>query len=522
MTERNDLLWILIVSILILTLAYLPTWAGFRAETPVLKFRGIYFDSQDYSAHISMMEAGAHGEWSYQFRFTSEPLRPAYVRLFYIFLGHVGSWLGLNTEVTYHLALWFCGILALFSLYRLMQLIFQELFWARVAFLWAAIGSGLGWLQLIFDWTSTQITPIDFWFIDGYVFFGLSIFPHFAFVTAGFCLALCGWFLFIEKPEVKNILWIIVITFFVQVTNPIAFVVNDVAFIGAAVFAWWKTGKINLKHVAGLAVLAFFQIPVLVYNLITFSGDPLLDRYTSQHLTLSPPPEYYLWGFAPFLPFAAVGIGAAFRKRSYFLGAFVFWIFSAFVLAYSPFYTQSRFLQDITIPLGILATQGWIQIFESGIGRWSWLIRRRQILVILFVFAASLSTIQLSLGRAAYLQTHPEYFYYPSSLDAAIVWLRGHAHYDDIVLSSDLTSQVLAQKAGVRVYGGHEMETLNYKDKHLKLIAFLEGKFPELAHSPIKWVIYGPEERAVNPNFTAPENLELKYETSDLRIYQVK
>jgi hypothetical protein len=449
-------------------------------------------------------------------------MRSAYVRLFYIVMGHCSRWMGLRTEQTFELSRWIFGIIALFSLYWLMQKIFSELFWAWVAFLLAAVGSGLGWLQLIFNWTSIQITPIDFWFIDSYIFFGLSVFPHYAFVTAGFCLALCFWLAFVKSPNVRNILWIIVITFLVQVSNPIAFVVIDAAFVGAAVFEWWKDGRINSKHIAGLVILALFQLPVLTYNLMTFSKDPFWSQYTSQHQTLSPPPDYYVWGFAPFLPFAAIGVVAAFREKSYRLGAFVFWVFTAFIMAYSPLYAQRRFLQDITIPLGVLATQGWIQLFESRISQRSVLMRWKKIMVILYVFVASLSTIQLSLGRSAYLQSHPEQFYYPASLDSAIAWLREHAHYNDVVLASELTSQVLAQKAGVRVYGGHEMETLNYKEKQFKLIAFLEGQFPELANPPIKWVIYGPEERAINSNFTVPENLELVYETSDLRIYQVK
>jgi len=520
--EKKDILWILTVSILILILASLPTWAGYGAETSELKFRGMYYDSQDYSAHIAMMESGIHGAWSYQFRFTSEALRPAYVRLFYIILGHFSRWLGLNPELAYQLALWIFGIFALVSLYRLMRHIFQERFWARVAFFLAAVGSGVGWLQLIFNWTSTQISPIDFWFIDSYIFFGLSVFPHFSFVTAGFCLALSNWLAFIKDPKIQNIFWISVIAFLVQVANPIAFVVVDASFAGAVVFAWWKGSKINPAHIVGLLVIALFQVPFLIYNLVTFSQDPLWSQYTSQHQTLSPPPDYYLWGFAPFLPFAILGAVSALREKSYALGAFVIWIVTAFVLAYSPLYVQRRFVQDITIPLGVLATQGWIQLCERRIFPGSDVMRRKKMLVMLFVFVASLSSVQLSLGRMAYLQTLPEYFYYPSSLDASIAWLRKHADYNDIVLAEELTSQVLAQKAGVRVYGGHEMETLNYLDKQSNVSDFFEGQFPALANPPIKWVLYGPEEEAIHPHFAAPETLELVFETPQLKIFQVR
>ncbi len=150
------------------------------------------------------MEAGRQGEWAYRFRFTTEPHRPAYIRLFYVVLGHISSWLALAPEVTFQSARWLLGFVALFILYRLMQQIFSNLYWARVAFLLAALGSGLGWLQLIFNWTSSKITPIDFWLIDDYIFFSLSVFPHFAFVTAGMCIALSLWLDFLKKAALDK------------------------------------------------------------------------------------------------------------------------------------------------------------------------------------------------------------------------------------------------------------------------------------------------------------------------------
>ena len=63
------------------------------------------------------------------------------------------------------------------------------------------------------------------------------------------------------------------------------------------------------------------------------------------------------------------------------------------------------------------------------------------------------------------------------SLDQAIDWFRTHAQYNDFVLAGEQTSQVLAQKAGVRVYSGHEMETLDYKTKKADVRAFFEGQF---------------------------------------------
>jgi hypothetical protein len=520
--DRKDFLWILAASLLILLLGSIPTWTGYQVQTRELRFRGIYYDSQDYAVHIAAMEAGRHGEWAYQFRFTTEAHEPAYVRLFYIVLGHFSGWLGLPSDVAFQLSRWILGLVVLFVLYRLMKQVFPDLIWARTAFLLAALGSGLGWLQVILTWMSTKITPIDFWLADDYVFFSLSVFPHFAFVAAGMCIALSLWLDFLEEKQWVKIAYIALIAILVQLVNPIAFATVDLSLFGATLFSWWKSQKVSRQDIGGLLVIAVVQIPLLAYNFLVLNNDPLWGQFTTQNKTLSPPPDYYFWGFALFWPLAVFGVTLALRTKSKGLGAAVFWMISAFLLAYAPVYIQRRFLQNITIPLAILATAGLAKLFEASIVRSPGMARWRVSLVILFIFLTSISSIQLGLGQTAYLQTHPEHLYYPASLDSAVNWFRENAQYNDFVLASEQTSQVLGQKAGLRAYFGHEMETLDYKTKQSEVQAFFQGKLPELATRPIQWVVYGPFERRLNPNFESPEDLELVYDSQDLQIYKVK
>jgi hypothetical protein len=520
--SRKDPLWVIATSTLILAWGSIPTWAGYQYETSDLRFRGIYFDSQDYAAHIAMMEAGRNGEWAYQFRFTSESFDLAYTRIFYIILGQFSRLFGSNPEAFFEIARWLLGYLALYALYRLTRQIFPDIFWARTAFLLGIMGSGIGWLQLAFDWAPGSITPIDFWLIDGYVFYSLSIFPHFAFVTAATCITLGLWLDYLERRNVWKVIWIIFIAILVQFTNPIAFATVDAALFGAALFTWWKKKRINITEFSALSIIAIFQIPLLLYNTHILNLDSHWSQYTSQHQTLSPPPIYYVLGFAMFWLPAIWGMVTSFRTKSAHLGASILWLLVAFSLAYSPLYTQRRFLQNITIPLAILAAEGLMRLFEASPASSSSVKRWRAGIIIVFVFVASLSSIQLSLGRALYLQTHPKDLYYPSSIDAAVAWLRDNAHYNDFVLAAEQTSQVLAQKAGVRVYFGHEMETLHYEEKRELIIKFFEGKMDELASPPIQWVVYGPNERAISPDFQPGKNLELVFDKQELKIYKVK
>ena len=168
------------------------------------------------------------GDWAYQFRFTTEPHTAAYTRLFYIARGQINRLLQLDPAILFEAARWFLGTLALFALYALAERVFDEARWQRIAFLLAVFGSGLGWLQLMTGWVPGAITPIDFWLIDAYFFFGLALFPHFSFVTALLCLAFAFYLDFLRAANWTRIAWIGTLSILAQFVNPIAFALVDV------------------------------------------------------------------------------------------------------------------------------------------------------------------------------------------------------------------------------------------------------------------------------------------------------
>jgi len=523
--DKKDLLWISMVSALILIWSSLPTWVGQLAQTNDLHFRGIYFDPQDYSVDSSMMQSGMQGDWAYEFRFTTETPHPAYVRMFYITLGHIGKRIHLAPERTYELARWIFGFSALFAIYDLFRRIFPDRFWARTGFLLAALGSGLGWLQLLFFHGSPgHITPIDFWFIDGYVFFSLSLFPHFTFALTGICIATSLWLEYMNTRHWQYMIWIALAAILVQATNPIAFVVADIGFVGAVLFAWWRDGMIQWWDIGSLALLALAQTPLLAYNFIVLTRDPLWSQYTLENQTLSPPFLYYVWGFALFWPLAITGGVLALKHRTPALGAALFWIVIAFLLAYSPFDIQRRFLLGITIPMAVLAVWALKEFFDTVAANSPGLSRWRTGFILLFIFIVSSSSIYLSLGRAVYLQTHPTDFFYPAGIDDAVQWLNQHAPADDFVLASEQTAQIVAQKTDLRVYYGHEMETLNFSAKQENVISFYENTQPKdwIKNTSVKWVIYSPLEQEISSNFSPAQNVELVYDKEDVKIYAVR
>ncbi len=68
------------------------------------------------------------------------------------------------------------------------------------------------------------------------------------------------------------------------------------------------------------------------------------------------------------------------------------------------------------------------------------------------------------------------------------------------------------------MYSGHEMETLDYKNKQSYVKAFFKGALPELAARPIKWVVVGPNESQLQYLSRSKDNLKLAYKTKEFKF----
>lgn len=208
------------------------------------------------------------------------------------------------------------------------------------------------------------------------------------------------------------------------------------------------------------------------------------------------------------------------ERKPEFVGLFG-WLLSAFILAYLPTLIQRRFLLAVTIPMGIIGIFG-LDRFMDGLGP---KIRLKKPLAILVsVLLVSISSIYLVYGNMQVLKTLPDSAFYPASLDPAFKWLAENAAPSDFVLAGENTSQLVAQKSGLRVYAGHEMETIHYSDKLKQVAAWYQANLPDtaLAGSRVKWVVYGPYEEELAPDFIPGDNLVEVFSNSEVTLYQVK
>lgn len=522
--SRKEVILFALASTLILVWSSIPNWAGYAAQNDKSVFAGTFFDAPDYAVHIAMLRTGMEGAWGYNLRFTTEPHTTAYIRLFYIVLGELNRPFNIDPAIVFQIARWVFGYTALFSIYLLIKRTFNESRWQWLAFFLAVFGAGLGWLQIAFNMVPSLVAPVDLWLIDAYVLFSLSLFPHFAFTLTLMCLAFVLFLDFLQAGNWLRILGIILAAVLVQIVNPIAFVVIDVAMAAAAFLQWSKQRKANVNEFIALALIAAAQIPLLIYNFLLLSKDPVWSQFTAQNLTLSPPPIYYVWGFGFFWPLAIIGIIQAIRERNTVLLASLAWVIVAFALAYAPFGIQRRFLLGITIPLSLLAIAGLSNILQFISRKNNWVARRVSGLALTVVLLTSVTAITLMPDFSLYIQGQPEKYFYPRELNTTLNWISANTQPDDFFLSTEHTGAFVAQITGRRVFIGHEMETLNYDAKTDEVKQFYLGELSSdwLSQYPIQWVIYGPYEREIAPNFHPSPNLELVFQDGVTQIYKTK
>lgn len=262
------------------------------------------------------MHLGLRGQWAYRMRFTVEPQEPVYTKLGYIWLGNLARLLKLDILKTYQLGRLLAGGLLCLLIYRLAAVVFPEADWRRTAWLLAVLGGGLGWLQAAGGWLQQpDLSPVDFWLIDGYVFFGLLAFPHFAAVTALLVVMLLSGLEYLQRPSPWLWLAAALAAVLALEIQPFSPPLADLGLLGAFVWRTRQRRRIVWMDAAFLIALAAVQIPILIYHLSTFSRDTGWASFVQQNITLSPPPAYYAWGFAPFLPVCFLGrrlvVGAA-------------------------------------------------------------------------------------------------------------------------------------------------------------------------------------------------------------------
>lgn len=535
---RTEWRWVLVVSFGVLLLSTIPYLAGYVSQTPDLRFGGAVFDRMDYDVHLATIQIGLHGEWLYSDLHTSETVPPAFVRSFYIFLGQLGRIIKLSAPTLFEIARWMCGLWMLLTMYAMSAKFLWSISLRRIAFLFCALGSGVGWLMLLIQWQpQSGVSPIDFWLLDLYGFFSLLTFPHITTVMALSWTTVLVMLTYWETGK-KWLLPIGILALVIaQIIQPFAPFVVDVVLTLYAAFA--SLIRCRPFPLASLTLLGIPQIPIALYSAMFFFRDPIWQSFTQQNVTLSPSPIYYVLGLGIIGVLALWGAWRMLRRQFSQAHMLVIWLIVVAVLVYLPMQFQRRLAEGLIGPVSILAAMGLGYGFLPALKRWNGLRRKlaerrypfsraRNLIVFLVVATTTLSTMYLVFGGALLGVTRLPKLFDSGDVVQAVDWLGANSDWQATIWSAERTGMMIPARIGHRVYLGHQFETAFYDAKIINVARFYDARTSDSERSAFlrecgcRFVFFGPTERALG-DFDAAQSASLQsvFQNSTVTIFRV-
>ena len=499
---RREWAWVMAVAGLVVVVSTVPYLAGYLAQTADTQFSGALLNRADYHSYLARMWQGYRREWQFLLLFTPEEHEGAYFQPFYIALGHLARMLGLGLPLAYQVARVVFGSLMLLTVYRFIAHFVAPVRIRRVALLLAATTSGLGWLTEIFAPTPPGgVSPMDFWLLDGFTYLVVLTSPHFC---AAIALLLVIFLLLLHRPGGPSALdgiLAVLASLALGLIHPYTLLIADLLPI-----LYWGVEGLRTRRVAwrGLAVVAAMgaaQSPLLAYDLWVFHTQPIFAGWSAQNVTLSPPLRIYLWGYGVLLVLGAVGTVAWARWGGQGLAFPLLWIGLVAVLIHLPWNLQRRFLEGVSVPLGLLAGVGLAEGFlpQGGRRRSRWRWRALALVVAL----AAMSNLYLTAGLTLAAATRAPSLFWPADLLSGVDWLGESTSWEETVLAGPETGSLIPARIGHRVVVGHGMETVDYEGKRAAMARFFAADTPDeerlalLKEWQVIWLFYGPEERAL-------------------------
>lgn len=524
------------ISLLVLLLVGLPYLLAARWGDETHVFAGFLFNPLDGNSYLAKMQQGWLGQW----RFTL-PFSPpgggegAYLYLLYLGLGHLARLAGLSLPLTFHLARLVFSLALLLALYRFLRRILGRR--ALLAFALAALGSGLGWMGLLFGAFTS-----DFWVAEIYPFLSTYANPHF---PLGLALMLA---LLTPAPDGSVVeaagrraglpggLLYFGLAVVLGLVQPFGVVIVCAVLAGTALWQTLAEGRargsgwrsalrqvmIALLHPRNrLLWAALGGGMVLLYSLAAILSDPQFSAWNDQNLTPSPP----LWDLAislsPMLLLALAGIFTRWAWSAPAGRMLLVWVALGAAMLILPLGLQRRFLTGLYVPLAALAVGGGIALPQPSGSR----KRGRPLFwALILVFSLVTNVVVLLAGVQGARERDPA-LYLSGGEARALDWLRQNTDTGALVLASPEMGLFVPSRSGRHVLYGHPFESVNAAQEEAAVRDFYRSwdsgerrRFVE--QRGVDYVLYGDRERHLGTLDPQPWLSEV-FQAGEVTLYAV-
>lgn len=525
--------WLALVIAGLLLISSLPQIVGSFLTTPNNQYPGVSFNPHDAHTYLAKIEEGRAGEWVFRLVHTGEKDDVgAFIYIFYLLLGKVGTISGLNNILIFHIFRLICASGMLIIVYRFIALFFSEVSSRRFAFLVAALASGVGWLAAPLGITSYIPESLS---AETFTFFQLLASPHFAFTVSLLFLTLQYTLYGLENRGWLNYLWA-ALTCFGATLNQAFLLVPLAALLGI----YWvrlcvQQKRLLLPQMLGLLGIGISgAIPVLLVW-ISIARNPVFAAFMKQNIVVTDGLVSALVTFGFLIPLTALGIWwveVKFVEQKTELLVLNRWrllstwaIVSA-VLIFAPLDFNKRLSEGVAPALACLSVLGWEHIIVP--------ILKNSVIINLvrvgLVSLLSLTPVVILIVLTVLTISQRETQYYGVGEQGAFEWLRQNGSAEAIVLSDEWFSNVLpAQtKLQARPFYGHPFETLNAKEKWKEQLEFYNSATTADRRSEIikknnltYLVHYPPRAKLLGDFEPANSGWPLLFERNGLKIYKL-
>lgn len=501
--NRRELLFVVIWCCFCIGLVLLPYFLGVISTPPGKQFTYITTAPyQDTNSYFTWIRQAQGGHFFFQDQYTSEFSARYIFHPIFLLVGLVAKLTFIPVIYIWLLLIIVADFFLLFSIYVFFTYFIKSTIQRALTFLLVTFGAGIGWL---IGWRS-----IDLRLTETTIFQSLS-WP-FIFSIA---LSLLLWF-FISAlrsltdeniHDYKLAKFAGFVGFLLALIHPYDLVTAYIVLILYIIF--FTSFRKHLKK-----LLFIFLLPILplIYDFIIQLIDPVLKRH-NQTLMLTDSILYIISGFGLILLFAVLGAKIIFKKkeRSYYF--ILLWAISSLIIIYIPFPFQRRLIMGAIIPLVMLASYFFYDLFDK-IQIQALLSMKARLLKGIYFFALILAFLLLSTisnlivysRNLKAISTGEFPYFLKTDLVQGMHWLDMQGSADQIVLSSEMMGSFIPRFSNLKVYLGHWAQTIDEPKKLIEVKQFFStatsdnDRIQFLTKNKIDYIFYSSYEGNQNNN----------------------
>jgi hypothetical protein len=455
---------------------------------------------------------------------TAEPHPAFQIRPFHAALGILGKIFPTLSPVT---LLEIGRIVASIFLLTLIAILVSRLYDSQkdriASFFLITIGSGLGWLHLVWD-------PPDLGYSELSTFLAITSAPLYQ-LSLGCVLGIILSVLAAYKAESsqKRFLYTLLaamMAILLGFERPFPLIPLSFTMVSFVVIEFLNSKNSRVKLLTITIPICICAALTVLYQIRLMQEIPVYAEWNRQHVVTSPKFPAIFQALGLMLPLAVIGFNELRKKDSQLTLIFLLYAVCSIISSKIPIQIQERFLEGLPLSVAILATAGLVRLMH---------VIRRPALQLLFavvvlVMLAPSSWIALRRDLTAVSKKSAPQFM-PENFIVGMKALKKVSQPEEPVLSLELAGNFIIAYSTRPTVVSHRVATARFMEKK-KLVADLfqlpaeDSKAKELIKtSTARWLFWGPEEKDFASGHFNPDQasyLKRVYENPMVTIYRIE